>query len=354
MIYNKNSLRFFWILISIAKLELISSLVTGLVTVQVILEGLAVNSYESRLETMRKMERNLKSNIITLIYNTSNTRFKTQFASDVLPSLNDLLKSIPVRRLKRSVTLVSHSSGGFMDVIGSFIYLIRKKFDEFQVAVPDISHSAATLLCFGADSILMSDLSSLSPVDPQVSLKTQAGMIGAGAEDIKGYYSLIDGMFKDDSAKIQAFNSLISRFPAEVLGQLERIQKQAEMVATKALRYHITEEEVIKDIVRKFQREFFSHNYRIHFDEAKKLGLKVQPMNKNIEILCSGLLKQYQSVSGNQADLEIEIPDESPYQEFIMNRAYLECLHSSFSYKTKYRVFKDKKVELEELGWSKN
>ena len=337
-----------------AELELMSSLVTELVTAQVILEGLAVSSYESRLETMKKIERNLKSNIITLVYNTSNTRFKTQFASDVLPSLNDLLKSIPGRSLKRSVTLVSHSSGGFMDVIGSFIYLIRKKFDEFQVAVPDISHSAATLLCFGADSILMSDLSSLSPVDPQVALKTQSGMIAAAAEDIKGYYSLIRDMFKDDSARIQAFNSLLARFPAEVLGQIERIQKQTEMVATKALQYHIMEKEKIKDIVSTFQREFFSHDYRIHFDEAKELGLKVQTMNKNLEILCSDLLRQYQSVYGDQADLEIDIPEGKPYREHTMNRAYLECLYSSFSYKTRYRVFKDKKVELEELGWSKN
>jgi len=313
-----------------------------------------VNSYESRLVAMRKIEKNLRSTTITLVYNTSNTRFRTQLASDVLTSLNELLKSIPAKGLKKSVTLVLHSAGGFVDVIGSFIYIMRKKFEKFQVAVPEISHSAATLLCFGADSIFMSDLSSLSPVDPQIRLKTQTGNIGAGAEDIKGYYSLIKNMFEDDSARIQAFNSLLARFPAEVLGQMERIQKQTEMVASKALQYHITEKEKIKDIVSKFQREFFSHNYRIHFDEAKKLGLKVQTMSKNLEILCSDLLSQYQSVFGDQADLEIDIPEGTPYRELTMSRAYLECLHSSFSYKTKYRIFRDKKVEVEELGWSKN
>ena len=102
------------------------------------------------------------------------------------------------------------------------------------------------------------------------------------------------------------------------------------------------------------ENDSFFPMFNSRIDEAKNLGLKVQAMNKNIEILCSHLLKQYQSVSGNQADLEIEIAVENPYQELIMNRAYLECLHSSFSYKTRYRVFKDKKVELEELGWSKN
>ena len=313
-----------------------------------------MNNYKSRLDAIGKIEKNLRSTTITLIYNTSNTRFRTQLASDVLPSLNELLKSITAKKRDRSVTLVLHSSGGFIDVIGSFIYILRKKFNKFQVAVPEISHSAATLLCFGADSILMSDLSSLSPVDPQITLKTQAGNIGAGAEDINGYYSLIRDMFKEDSARIQAFNALLARFPAEVLGQIERIQKQTKMVATKALQYHITETEKIEEIVSRFQKEFFSHDYRIHFDEAKKLGLKVHMMEKKLEFLGSDLLNLYKSSFGNQSDLEIDIPEGKPYQEYTMNRAYLECLQSSFSYKTKYRIFKDKKVEVEELGWSKN
>ena len=313
-----------------------------------------MNNYKGRLDVMRQIERNLKSTTITLAYNTSNTRFKTQLASDVLPSLNELIKSIPARKGSRSCTLILHSAGGFLDVIGSFIYIIRKRFDKFQVAVPEISQSAATLLCFGADSILMNDLSSLSPFDPQIMLKTQAGNIAASTEDIKGYYDLIKDMFRDDSAKVQAFNALIMRFPPEILGQMERIQKQTKMVAEKVLHWHITEKKKIDGIVSKFQKEFFSHGYRIHFDEAKKLGLKVQMMNKRLESLCSDLLKLYQLNLGNQADLEIDIPEGQPYQELTMSRAYLECLHSSFSYKTKYRILKDKKVEVEELGWTKN
>jgi hypothetical protein len=313
-----------------------------------------LNNYKSRVDVIGQIERNLKSTVVTLIYNTSNTRFKTQLASDVLPSLNELLKLINPRRGGGSGTLVLHSAGGFLDVINSFIYMIRRKFGKFQVAIPEISHSAATLLCFGADLILMNNLSSLSPVDPQITLKTQAGNIGAGAEDIKGYYALINDMFKDDSARIQAFQALLGRFPPDVLGQIERIQKQTEQIATKALQYHTREEKKIGGTVRKFQKEFYSHNYRIHFDEAKKLGLKVQMMSERLESLCSNLLKLYQEDLGGQADLEIDIPETDSYQEVTMSRAYLECSHSSFSYKTKYRIFKDKKVEVEELGWTKN
>lgn len=254
-----------------------------------------MKNYKLRLAAIKEVESKLKSTTIILVYNTSNTRFRTQLASDILPSLNELLKSIPTKNGDRSITLVLHSTGGFIDVINSFIYLMRKKFGKFQVAIPEIAHSAATLLCFGADAILMSDLSSLSPVDPQIMLKSQGGNIGAGVEDIKGYYSLIKDMFKDDSARIQAFNALVSRFPAEILGKIERIQKQTALVATKALQYHIKDEKKVKDIVNKFLKDFFSHDYRIHFDEAKHLGLKVQKMDSELEALCSNLLKSYGS-----------------------------------------------------------
>jgi hypothetical protein len=303
---------------------------------------------------MKQIERNLKSTPITLIYNLSNTRFRTQLANDVLPSLNELLKSIPVSKGGRSGTLILHSSGGYIDVIGSFIYMMRKKFDKFQVAVPEISHSAATLLSFGADLILMNDLSSLSPFDPQIGLVTPAGNIAAPAEAIKGYYTLINNMFKDDSARIQAFNVLLTRFPPDILGQIERIQKQTEDAATKAFQSHIKDKKKIKEIVTKFQKQFFSHDYRIHSDEARKLGLKVQMMDRKLESLCSNLLKLYVAGLGGQGDLEIDIPEGEIYKELIMSRAYLECVRSSFSYKTKYRILKDKKVEVEELGWSKN
>ena len=77
-------------------------------------------------------------------------------------------------------------------------------------------------------------------------------------------------------------------------------------------------------------------------------------MSRKLESRCSDLLKLYELSLGNQADLQIEVPEEKPYQEVTMSRAYLECAYSSFSYKTKYRIFKEMKVEVEEVGWSKN
>lgn len=313
-----------------------------------------MEDYKKRLKLIKEIENETDSNFIGLIYNTTPTRFRTQLAGDVLSPFYALIKSIPKNEKRDRVSLVLHSSGGSLDVITSFVYIIRKKFKEFHVVVPESAHSAATILSFGADKILMSHYSSLSPFDPQLALKTQAGIIGAGTEDIRGYYSLINEFFKDDMAKIQAFNILANRFPPEVLGNIERIQKQVGMVVTKLLEYHNLSPQRIKTLIGKFQKEFFSHQYRIHFDEAKKLGLDVYLMNDKLENTCLNLLSIYKNSFGGQVEFEVEIPEEQNSIEIVLNRSYLESQYSSFSYKTKYRVFKDKRVEVEELGWLDN
>lgn len=311
-------------------------------------------NHTKRIDLIRKIEKKIDSNLFSLIYNTTNTRFRTQLASDVLPILNILLKSFPKNRKKEKVCLFLHSSGGYLDGIQSFVYMIRKNFRKFHIIIPEIAHSAATILSLGSDKILMSHYSSLSPFDPQITVKTQAGNIAASIEDIEGYYSLIKDFFKNDMAKIQAFNLLANRFPPEVMGQLARVQQQVKMIADNVLSYQKFSKQKISEIVKKFQKEFFSHNYRIHYDEAKDIGLNVSMMDESLGKICLQLLSLYSDSFGGQADLQVEIPEGQNSNEIVISRAYLESQYISYSYKTKYRVFTDKRVEVEELGWCKN
>jgi ATP-dependent protease ClpP protease subunit len=311
-------------------------------------------NHAKRIDLIGKIENKIDSNIFSLIYNTTNTRFRTQLASDVLPCLNILLKSLPKNRKKEKMCLFLHSAGGYLDGIQSFVYMIRKNFKKFHIIIPEIAHSAATILSLGSDKIFMSYYSSLSPFDPQITIKTQAGNIAASVEDIQGYYSLIKDFFKNDMAKIQAFSLLANRFPPEVMGQLARVQQQVKMIAENMLFYQNFPKQKINVIVKKFQKEFFSHNYRIHYDEAKDIGLNVTTMDESLDKLCLTLLSLYSESFGGQADLEVEIPEGQNSIEIVINRAYLESKYTSYSYKTKYRVFTDKRVEVEELGWLKN
>lgn len=91
---------------------------------------------------------------------------------DVL-SLQALLDPVP---LGSGIDLLLHSPGGYVDVAEKLVYMLRKRVEGhapsggdhgLTVIVPERAKSAATLMTFGADRIVMSSTSELGPIDPQ-------------------------------------------------------------------------------------------------------------------------------------------------------------------------------------------
>lgn len=64
--------------------------------------------------------------------------------------------------------LMINSPGGLPEVTEKIIELIRSKYKEFKVVIPNYAKSAATLLSFASDEIIMSDTSELGPIDHQM------------------------------------------------------------------------------------------------------------------------------------------------------------------------------------------
>src|SRR2546426_10284790 len=67
-----------------------------------------------------------------------------------------------------ALDLFLYSTGGITMAAFAFVNLVREYADHFSAIVPYKALSAATLICLGADEILMTPLASLSPVDPSV------------------------------------------------------------------------------------------------------------------------------------------------------------------------------------------
>ena len=64
--------------------------------------------------------------------------------------------------------LVIHSSGGYSDVAYQIIQTLRLHAKKLNACVPIWAKSAATLLCIGADTIVLDELAQLGPLDPQI------------------------------------------------------------------------------------------------------------------------------------------------------------------------------------------
>ena len=87
-------------------------------------------------------------------------------ADDTMPFV-DLLHNVPPNR---DLDLLLHTNGGSIDAAEKLMEMMRKCVGtaKFRIIVPEFAKSAGTLMVLGADSVVMSDMSELGPIDPQI------------------------------------------------------------------------------------------------------------------------------------------------------------------------------------------
>ena len=85
--------------------------------------------------------------------------------NDTMPFV-DLLHKIPPNQ---EIDLLLHTSGGSIDAAEKLMGMMRRHVGaaKLRIVVPDFAKSAGTLMVLGADSVVMSDMSELGPIDPQ-------------------------------------------------------------------------------------------------------------------------------------------------------------------------------------------
>ena len=89
-------------------------------------------------------------------------------ANDIAPFV-DLLYNVPENH---NLDLLLHTNGGSIDAAERLMGMLRSRVGtaELRIIVPDSAKSAGTLMVLGADSVVMSDMSELGPIDPQAFL----------------------------------------------------------------------------------------------------------------------------------------------------------------------------------------
>ena len=79
--------------------------------------------------------------------------------------LNDILHTVP---RGSAVDVLVESPGGLASVAEYISRVLRERFSAVRFFVPHMAMSAATILVFSGDEILMDERSSLGPIDPQI------------------------------------------------------------------------------------------------------------------------------------------------------------------------------------------
>jgi len=122
--------------------------------------------------------------------------------------------------------LFLYSRGGDVSVPWRIVSVIREFCDEFNVLISYRCHSAATMICLGADVIVMGKKAELSPIDPTLSRVTggSAAPAAISVEDVSSYVSFMRDIagITDQSAIAQVIGQLANHIGPLALGSVNR------------------------------------------------------------------------------------------------------------------------------------
>ena len=151
-------------------------------------------------------------------------------ADDTVPFV-DLLHNVPPNR---DLDLLLHTSGGSVNAAEKLMGLMRKRVGtaKLRIIVPDFAKSAGTLMVLGTDSVVMSDMSELGPIDPQI----QIFGIWQSAQNYLDAYKAHAKTLRTDHSNLAAQIMLHKLDPA-ILNLCEVATERARQAAESLLRH---------------------------------------------------------------------------------------------------------------------
>lgn len=147
----------------------------------------------------------------------------------------DLLHNV---QAGQSVDLILHTVGGDIDVAEKLVTMLRTTTGtgRFRVIVPDFAKSAGTLIAVGADAIVMSDMSELGPIDPQIVLVDGNGnRIRHSVQSYIDAYNTHAAALKKDPSDVAAAVMLGKLDPATVT-LFQTVMARARSLAEKLMK----------------------------------------------------------------------------------------------------------------------
>ncbi|MBN1812725.1 MAG: hypothetical protein JXA14_12885 [Anaerolineae bacterium] len=196
--------------------------------------------------------------------------FGAKIALDVLPLFSRTLQRIGYTH---KISLFLYSAGGDLDAPWPLVSLLREYCDELEVLVPFRALSAATLISLGANRIVMTPLSQLSPIDPEGIFVTEGKQEKYSVEDVQSYIEFAKEKvgIAESQPLSEVLKLLTQEIKPQVLGSLHRTHARIRRLARNMLHFHLSEpkcETQVTEIVNNLTQLLYSHNHLINRREA--------------------------------------------------------------------------------------
>lgn len=298
---------------------------------------------------LNNIEKRRRSKVIS--YVTSNRQpgnlFPTKIALDALELFYQHLKLIGK---VRKVTLFINSNGGNLDTPWPLVNTIREFCNEFEVIVPCDARSAATLIALGADRIVMTPVSHLSPVDPEGVYERGGKQLKIQVEDVLGYLDFAKEKvgINEQESLVESLKLLAQEIQPTVLGSVNRTLSLIRRLSENLLKLHlrkIEDQDQINQIVDHLTHRLFSHQHLIGRKEAKNLvGFKeiIEDADDRIWNLSDELLAAYFRFMEEKTIFNpIDCLGDKKETVYNANRAIIESANLCHVFEGQYNIKKD-------------
>ena len=221
-----------------------------------------VTPFSLRKETFLKIEEVTGIPLICYVAKTHNvSQDMTAYIDDSdLTGFGDLIHSTQ----SESVNIFIVSNGGSVEATERIVHLLRERFKKLvRFIIPANAYSAATLISFSADEIIMDSMGTLGPIDPQIN--------GIPARAILRAFETIEQRLKEEGPRaLTAYIPLISKYDLHILEICKSAQEYSKELAKKWLSNYmlkgLDDDNKLNQIV-----EFFS-NYDIHKSHGRSIN----------------------------------------------------------------------------------
>ena len=209
------------------------------------------------------------------------------------------------------------SNGGDPMVAWRVLTLMRERLGEngeVSVLVPQSAYSAATLLAFGANHIVMHPNGHLGPVDMQITTYDEAGFPRQfSTEEVTAFLDFVrDNLRITDQQHLRAlFEMTCKEVTTLGIGFTARSSKLAVDLGQHLLQMHMKGEEAgakARLIVENLSKKFQHHGYPVSRTEALDLGL---PVNKERDVDLEKLMWEV------WLNFEDELQENDPFEPIL-------------------------------------
>lgn len=234
------------------------------------------SEHPTRQPLYRELGRQMKRRVVC---------FYTSFSGGVSilqPDAEVIEEVVAHTKGPKPITLVVNSPGGDGVEAERIVRVCRKlSGDDFEVVVPRMAKSAATLICFGANRILMSPTSELGPVDPQVPWRTATGLRLFPTRTLVETYDELMSEAMKTTGHVEPYLQQLQTFNAGEVRQWRKFEELTREMAWKLLACHQMKGKSKSWITKRISiftdtDKTLEHSRPIFSEDANGAGLNVQ------------------------------------------------------------------------------